>query len=174
MCPAAQAKRGAVSNSTSGPKLRQGKGGGVRGRSLVSHFLLVFRYFLGDGAGAHVHWFLLLFFRLVSFIIFHLHVCVYVCVCSKACAQLDVPVSAAAAALRFLSLTGNKVLLSLAPDAAPEGPNTKLSQLGSGFSSLRLHPQTVNTAAFILFLPVQFGLSESEMWITLILCTLKI
>lgn len=54
MCPAAQAKRGAVSDSTSGPKLRQGKVGGVRGRSVVSHFLSAFHYILSDGAGAHV------------------------------------------------------------------------------------------------------------------------
>lgn len=54
MCPAAQAKRGAVSNSTLGPKLRQGEVGRVRGHTLVSHFLLAFCYILSDCAGADV------------------------------------------------------------------------------------------------------------------------
>lgn len=145
MCPAAQAKRGAVSDSTSGPKLRQGKVGGVRGRSVVSHFLSAFHYILSDGAGAHVRWIFIVYFLGLIFLVLNLHVCV--CVCSEACAQLDVPGSGAAAALRFLSLTGNKVLLSHAPDAAPEGPNTKLSQLGPGFSTLRLLPCTVTACA---------------------------
>lgn len=42
-----------------------------------------------------------------------------VCVCLEASAQLDLPVSGVAAALRFLSLTGNGVLLSASPHAAP-------------------------------------------------------
>lgn len=94
--------------------------------------------------------------------------------CSKTRAQLDVPVSAAAAALGFLSLTGNKVLLSPAPDAAPDGPKMKLSQLGCGFSALRLLLQTVNTAPLIPFLPVHFGLSGRAMRINRFLRTLEI
>lgn len=42
-----------------------------------------------------------------------------VCVCFEASAQLDLPGSGVVAALRFLSLTGNRVLLSASPDAAP-------------------------------------------------------
>lgn len=150
MCPAAQAKRGAVSDSTSGPKLRQGEVGGVRGHSLVSHFLSASCRIQSDGEGAHARWIIFCFlslglFRIIYFYLFHLHVRV----CSEACAQLDVPVSGAAAALRFLSLTGNKVLLSHIPDAAPEGPNTKLSQLGPGFSTLHLLPRTVNMVPFV-------------------------
>lgn len=37
----------------------------------------------------------------------------------EACAQLDGPASGVVAALRFLSLSGNRVLLSASPDAAP-------------------------------------------------------
>lgn len=44
---------------------------------------------------------------------------VCMCVCSEASAQLDPPGSGVVAALRFLSLTGNRVLLSASPDAAP-------------------------------------------------------
>lgn len=40
-------------------------------------------------------------------------------VCSEASAQLDLPGSGVVAALGFLSLTGNRVLLSHSPDAAP-------------------------------------------------------
>lgn len=42
-----------------------------------------------------------------------------VCVCLEASAHLDLPGSGVVAALRFLSLSGNRVLLSDSPDAAP-------------------------------------------------------
>lgn len=44
---------------------------------------------------------------------------VRMCVCLEASAQLDLPGSGVVAALRFLSLSGNRVLLSASPDAAP-------------------------------------------------------
>lgn len=49
----------------------------------------------------------------------HLHALGCVCVCLEASAQLDLPGGGVAAALGFLSLTGNGVLLSASPHAAP-------------------------------------------------------
>lgn len=45
--------------------------------------------------------------------------CVSMRVCLEASAQLDLPGSGVVLPLRFLSLSGNRVLLSASPDAAP-------------------------------------------------------
>lgn len=49
----------------------------------------------------------------------NLHAFGCVCVCLEVSAQLDLPGGSVAAALGFLSLTGNGVLLSASPHAAP-------------------------------------------------------
>lgn len=163
MCPAAQAKRGAVSDSTSGPKLRQGKVGGVRGRSVVSHFLSAFHYILSDGAGAHVRWIFIVYFLGLIFLVLNLHVCVCVLrhVHSWMCPLAALLQPSGFSPWLVMKCSCHTPQMPLQKDQTQNSPNSVPASPHSVFSRAQ-------------FLPVRLGWSQSEMWITTILSTLKI